>query len=282
MNANRIFRLIELILAIGIFSATNLAAQQYGAVQINGRPMTPQQVQEYTQAYGSPPFPGSYWYDTKTGMYGLMGGPAVGIIKPGHNFGEMPENASSGNSGVYINGRHLPLAELQAYAPLLGQIEPGRYWMDAQGNWGPEGQAQPSTGSRAAQNPAPQSQGNGGGGDPRLVGVFKGENVSGGDGVIFNTQFIWAFQADGTVYYGAQSHYDVSIKHYDGNEKWGASGQTGKGGERGRWSTSGKLLTIQWESGDVSRFAYGFEPNGSLVYRNPRTGKLINFFPRIK
>lgn len=73
--------------------------------------MTPQQIQEYTQANGSPPLPGSYWYSSKAGLYGAMDGPAMGAIKPGYNLAQMPENASSGNTGVYINGRHIPAVE---------------------------------------------------------------------------------------------------------------------------------------------------------------------------
>lgn len=95
--------------------------------------MTPQQIQENTQAYGSPPIAGSYSYDRRKRLYGAMGGHAMGVIKPGYDFGQMPENASSGNIRIYINGRHIPAVILQAYASLPGQIKPGSYWLDAFG-----------------------------------------------------------------------------------------------------------------------------------------------------
>lgn len=91
--------------------------------------------------------------------------------------------------------------------------------MDVNGKWGPEQQAEQSTGRRKAQGSAHQQYGNKGGGDQRLVGRFKGESVYSANDVIFNSQLIYAFQADGSVFYGAQSHYDLSIKHYDGKEK---------------------------------------------------------------
>jgi hypothetical protein len=49
-------------------------------------------------------------------------------------------NASNGNTGVYTNGRHLPYTEWVVWSKLLGYIiQPGRYWLDANGNAGYEG-----------------------------------------------------------------------------------------------------------------------------------------------
>jgi hypothetical protein len=230
------------------------------------------------QTYGTPPIPGDWWYDAKTGWYGLMGGPLMGNMNPGHDFGAMPADASQGDTDVFINGRRLPTQELQIYSALHGQIAAGRYWMDASGNWGKEGDTEPS---QAGAPATPQSPVNGSV-DNRLIGVFQGEAISSGSGTYFNTQLNWVFNADGSVIYGAQSHYSASKKGYDGNYDWTASGQTDANAERGRWSTSGKLLTIRWESGETTHVAYGIEPDGTLVFRNPVTRKLINYYPRIR
>jgi hypothetical protein len=270
------------------------AAYSHGPVKVNGRELTAAEKQDFLQVYGALPIPGEWWYDSKSGLYGLMGQSAMGSMNPGHDFGAMPANASQGDSGVYLNGRQLPAQELQIYAMVLGQIEPGRYWMDAGGNFGKEGQAQGSNqampasqypdtagGTSVPQHSSPGYAGNAGG-DSRLIGVFAGESISSGAGGYYNTQLNWVFNADGSVIYGAQGHYSASQKGYDGNDVWTASGQTEGSAERGRWTTSGKLLTIQWESGEVTRVAYSFEPDGSLVYRNPNTNKLINYFPRVR
>jgi hypothetical protein len=136
---------------------------------------------------------------------------------------------------------------------------------------------QPNSTASGAINPAVA------GGDAKLVGVFAGESIAGGGTASYlNTQLNWTFKANGTVLYGAQSHYTTSEQDYEGDQKWSASGQTAENVDRGHWHTSGNLLTIQWDNGKVSRFAYSFEPDGSLVYRHPNTRKLINFYPRIQ
>ncbi len=122
------------------------------------------------------------------------------------------------------------------------------------------------------------------GDDPRLVGMFGGEALAGGAdmGVYVNTQLVYVLNADGTLYYGAQSHFSASTRDYEGNLKWTASGITDGSVQGGRWSAQGGFLTILWDSGERSYFAYGFEPDGSLVLRNPTTRKLINFYRRIR
>jgi hypothetical protein len=47
-------------------------------------------------------------------------------------------NASRGNTGVVINGRELHQLDV-AVLQRLGPFLPGRYWMDALGNFGFEG-----------------------------------------------------------------------------------------------------------------------------------------------
>ena len=215
----------------------------------------------------------------------------MGSMNPGHDFGTLPAGASNGDTGVFINGRELPAAEVAFFAALVGQLQPGRYWMDAAGNWGREPASETSAQQPAAKvepkstPPAPKPKPRAPvatADDPRLVGVYKGETIAGGDtGTYTNTQLNWVFQPDGTVLYGAISHYSASERDYNGDLEWTATGNTGETADRGRWSAADGILTIQWDSGERSRFAYSFY-DGMLVYRNPQTRKLINYYPRIK
>ena len=62
------------------------------------------------------------------------------MMMPGHMLGQMPENASGGNTGIFVNGRHLTAVEVNFIAAFLqSPAIPGRYWFDAYGNWGIEG-----------------------------------------------------------------------------------------------------------------------------------------------
>jgi hypothetical protein len=61
----------------------------------------------------------------------------------GHDFGPLPEDASAGNTGVYLNGRNLTIAEVAILISVTGVAwQPGRYWFDAQGNVGVDGNPQ--------------------------------------------------------------------------------------------------------------------------------------------
>lgn len=109
-------------------------------VRINGSVLTTEQIQELEAFYGVTPVPGDYWYDAMSGLYGIMGYQAAGMMMPGHPFGELRSNASNGDTGVFMNGRELTLLEVNYIQMLLGtQTLPGRYWLDAFGNCGIEG-----------------------------------------------------------------------------------------------------------------------------------------------
>ena len=81
---------------------------------------------------------GSYWYDRISGAVGLWKGPAAGFIPAGLHLGpKMPQDCSGGGTGVFVNGRELhpiDVAALRQFTVVL----PGRWWVDAQGNGGPE------------------------------------------------------------------------------------------------------------------------------------------------
>ena len=131
------------------------------AVVVNGHEVKGAVLHQLEQTYGVAPTPGTYWYDSRSGLYGWIGGPAVGRLQPGHDFGPLQPDASRGTTGVFLNGRHLPVAELRGYQAALGTIEPGRYWLDGSGDAGREGDETPlvnlfGTGPSAkASAPAP-------------------------------------------------------------------------------------------------------------------------------
>lgn len=281
--------LLAIICFISQFALTHYAhaaGNSDSSITINGKPMTAEQRQEYQQTYGFIPKPGHYWYDSKTGMVGNMGEPMAGTINLGHDFGVMPKNASNGHSGVIVNGRELTDAELQLYSINLGNIKPGRYQLTPESGWSEEGRSQPTatpTVKQAKQSvtsvsPIKVNKQL----DQNLVGVYQGESIASGYGSYVNTQLNWVFQPDGTVLYGATSAYSTSNQGSSQRDvQVSATGQTGSNVDRGRWSTSGDILTIQWSNGNVARYNYSFYDN-MLVYRDPQTNELINYYPRIQ
>jgi hypothetical protein len=88
--------------------------------------------------------PGDYWYDARSGAAGRWGGPTLGFLPAGLALGgPLPANASGGGNGmvtgVFINGRELHPVDVQVMMRIYGQVIPGRWWVDAQGNAGQEG-----------------------------------------------------------------------------------------------------------------------------------------------
>lgn len=84
--------------------------------------------------------PGDYWYDALSGLFGLMGGPAIGYTLPGQQLGgPLPPDASGGGTNVFVNGRELHPMDVAALTTLLGPVMPGRYWLRYDGYYGIEG-----------------------------------------------------------------------------------------------------------------------------------------------
>ncbi|KAG5565968.1 hypothetical protein RHGRI_001781 [Rhododendron griersonianum] len=95
-------------------SQSNLTIEQSSThVTINGNLMSDRLLKKAEKLSG-PIHPGHYWYDSRAGFWGVMGGPCLGIIPP---FIEefdypMPENCAGGNTGVFVNGRELHQRDL--------------------------------------------------------------------------------------------------------------------------------------------------------------------------
>jgi hypothetical protein len=113
----------------------------------NGRAATATDLQTLAQIermYGKPAPAGDYWYDPVSGAAGAWGGPTLGFLPAGLQLGgALPPNASGGGSGsvtgVFINGRELHPVDVRVLLAIYGQVYPGRWWVDGQGNAGQEG-----------------------------------------------------------------------------------------------------------------------------------------------
>jgi hypothetical protein len=113
----------------------------------NGRAATGGDLQVLAQIeamYRMQAPPGDYWYDARSGAAGRWGGPTLGFLPAGLALGgPLPANASGGGNGtvtgVFINGRELHPVDVQVMMRIYGQVIPGRWWVDGQGNAGQEG-----------------------------------------------------------------------------------------------------------------------------------------------
>jgi hypothetical protein len=106
------------------------------AVYVNCVRIGDEEVAAIENASNTPVQDGRYWYDPACGAWGVEGGPCAGFVKAGISIGGvlMP-NASGGDTGVFINGRELHRLDVVALRR-LGPVFPGRYWVDAFGNFG--------------------------------------------------------------------------------------------------------------------------------------------------
>jgi hypothetical protein len=118
-------------------------------ITFNRRPASAQDLQVLARleaAWGFTTPPGDYWYDNASGAAGQWGGPVRGFLGAGLGLGAapVPPDASGGGAGmltgVFINGREIHPLDVQGLTQLFGAPPwPGRWWVDGQGNFGPEG-----------------------------------------------------------------------------------------------------------------------------------------------
>lgn len=111
-------------------------------VVINEQVIDTAQLQQYAARTGQTIADGRYWYDAQTGAFGYQGQGTAGFTLPGLALGgRLHADASAGRTGVYINGRQLNDGDVLALMRLGIPVQPGRWWVDAAGNAGPEGGA---------------------------------------------------------------------------------------------------------------------------------------------
>lgn len=119
----------------------SMAAQN--KVYVNNKQVSANTIHQLKKTYGIAIANGSYWYDNICGAWGYSGGKTMGFIPARLPIGgRLQSNASNGRSGVFVNGRQLPFADVSALKRIINVV-PGRFWLDHKGNGGYEGM--PST-----------------------------------------------------------------------------------------------------------------------------------------
>jgi hypothetical protein len=166
-------------------AATPGAASPSRAVRINGRPLAASELQtlEKVERFVGRIPDGDYWYDPRTGASGRWGGPALAFLPAGLELGgALPANASGGGqgnlTGVFMNGREVHPIDVAGFQGLVGAVLPGRWWVDASGNYGLEGG--PPMGNLVAMAQARRRAGQGGGTawSKRYEGITPGQNMN--------------------------------------------------------------------------------------------------------
>lgn len=122
--------------------------------------------------------------------------------------------------------------------------------------------------------------------DARLVGLFSGEAtaVSKSDNAdtYINTQLTFAFLPDGTALKGAQSDVSSTVRNSDKHVVGGFGGETDKSVLRGIWVGDQGKLYVTWRDGTGATWNYSFEPDGSLVLRDPLNPKKLSLWSRVR
>lgn len=168
-------------------------------ILINGQAVTPHQMSQIVTIEGSVGYQipdGQYWYDPMSGLWGLWGGPALGYLSAGMTLGgPLPPNASGGGAGnwtgVFINGREIHPTEVDLLRS-FAVVPAGQYWLDGQGNFGPENAAMMFNIFQLTQQ-----QPNSGGSWGHSTWTPGGNNYVGGDG----EGFTYFMGSDGTTWY---------------------------------------------------------------------------------
>jgi hypothetical protein len=128
-------QLTDLLSTITKLASALKPAATAAVVRVNGVALTAQQL----AALGAIPA-GDYWYDARCGLWGRVGGGALGVIAPNLPLAPMPPGVSGTGTHVFVNGREVTAGEVAYLARAVGaSIVPGRYFLDAAGNAGVEG-----------------------------------------------------------------------------------------------------------------------------------------------
>ncbi len=104
-------------------------AKQALDVLLNGKPLGEPDFKELEVHLGARPFSGHYWYDARSGLWGIEGHGTGGVTKAGLRASELPRDISKGTTGVVVNGRVVTATELKVMLDLLGwdASKPGAY-----------------------------------------------------------------------------------------------------------------------------------------------------------
>ena len=112
-------------------------------LRVNGVVIDPERIRKFEQQKQILLPRGDFWYDKVSGAWGLAGGPTLGVTIPGMDLGgPLKEDASRGTTGLFINGRQLPVQDVVGLQSLGVPVQQGRWWLDHSGNFGVEGNAQ--------------------------------------------------------------------------------------------------------------------------------------------
>jgi hypothetical protein len=126
----------------GADTATKARASR-PAVVVNGRKLDARKLESLERDAKVRILQGSYWYDGVSGAWGLAGGPALGYVPAGLEvLGPLDSKAPSPRTGFFVNGRELDPKDVTELRALV-EIPEGRYWVDAKGSIGFEGNPTP-------------------------------------------------------------------------------------------------------------------------------------------
>ena len=133
------FRILSMFL-VAFLGFACIAANQDREVTINRVKLDDAFLAMMEARFQTPIQDGRYWYDAVCGAWGIEGGPTAGFIMAGLDLpGPMPPDISGGGTGIFINGREVHVLDQKGLEQIFGSTIPGRYWLDAEGNLGPEG-----------------------------------------------------------------------------------------------------------------------------------------------
>lgn len=131
---------LGVVLVLGGALAPSAAAAQERAVVVNRVRLGAERIAQLERLYRVRLADGRYWYDARSGAWGVWGGPALGVVLPGLDLGgPLPADASGGGTGVFVNGRELHPLDVRALRQITPVVLPGRYWVDGSGTGGLEG-----------------------------------------------------------------------------------------------------------------------------------------------
>ena len=118
------------------------AALTERVVIVNGKRLSAAQLEQIERTYRVNILPADYWYDRRTGAWGIKGGPTRGFVLPNLELGggRLAADASGGGTQVFINGRELHPQDVYILQSCLpAPIQRGRYWVGADGIGGYDG-----------------------------------------------------------------------------------------------------------------------------------------------